>query len=88
MISPELQEKILCWQQKIADNTITQEELKEALAYLRSQRNKAFSPEVKASRSVTSEGKPRAKAEKAPAIDTKALLASLFGKKEEPPAEE
>lgn len=37
-ISPELQQKIASWRLKCADNTITQEELREAIIHLRQDR--------------------------------------------------
>ena len=38
MISPELQMKISEWRRKVADDTITQDELREAVAALRESR--------------------------------------------------
>ena len=37
-VSPELSAKIASWRMKVADGTITQEELKEAIAHLRAGR--------------------------------------------------
>lgn len=79
MLSPETQEQIKNWQIKIADGSITTEELKAAMAYLRTQRTKAFYP-AKEEKPVKAEKAP--KAEKEAPIDGAALFASLFGPKE------
>ena len=43
MTSPELQSKIALWRSKAADNTLTVEEMKEAIAALRGERHAAAS---------------------------------------------
>lgn len=61
-ISPELQSKLSIWRQKAADGTLSMDELKEAVAFLRSDRKAA---------AVSSPAKKTAKAKAAiPDADT------------------
>jgi hypothetical protein len=40
-VSPELMQKVALWRSKIMDNTITLDEMREAVQYLRADREKA-----------------------------------------------
>lgn len=47
MYSPETQSKLALWRQKVADNTITDEEMKEATELLRGERKAAMESSAK-----------------------------------------
>ena len=66
MLSPDLLNQVAGWRSKVADGTITREELQKAILVLRENRRSAAAPR-----------KPSAsKSSKAP-IDVEALLADL-----------
>lgn len=67
MISPELQMKIAGWKDKIRNKTITVEEMKEAITFLRSDRKM---------QSEGAKSKPGASKKAAP-VDSNALLNQL-----------
>ena len=71
-MSPELQAQVAQWREKIANNTITLEELRQSVIYLRDQRGKPPEAKTKAPKESVS------KAEIAK-VDTSKLLGDLFG---------
>jgi hypothetical protein len=68
MLSPELLNQVAGWRAKVADGTITREELQKAILVLRENRRNAAAPVRKTSSSRS----------KAP-VDANALLADLDG---------
>lgn len=72
MISPELQNRIEVWRQKAASNTLSIEEMREAIAALRGSRKSASEA------SAASKAKPRASS-RAPARAADDMLKDLEG---------
>lgn len=69
MYSPELNSKLAIFRQKVADNTITDEELQEGVALLRQERKSA----------VVNSAKKKSAAARAPAKSADDLLSELEG---------